>query len=178
MAERISRRATLARIGAGIVMLSVVPVAAGVAAAAFGLADADGHYVVDTGAGLVVGIRKSDGAMSWATYRGRALPNRATRAAFGSGFAGGALVTARRAGDHVVIRACSTDESGVTTYRYLVARKADPAVYLVVHADDGRLTDGPRALAVGQGAAPIPVDLGFLRGLGLLGLTTAQSRVL
>src|SRR5947209_1099337 len=98
MAERLSRRAMLTRVGAGMLVLSAVPITVGAAAASvFGLTDTGRHHVVDTGAGLVFGIRKSDGAMSWATYRGRALPSRAIPAAFGSGFADGALVTARRA---------------------------------------------------------------------------------
>lgn len=166
MAERMSRRATFARVGASLLALVAVRAAASV----FGLTDAGRHHVVDTGAGLVFGVRKSDGAMSWATYRGRALPN---RAAFASGFADGALVTARRTGDHVVVRACATDASGVTTYRYLVARKADPAIYLAVHRDDNQRTDGPRALVVGQRA--VPPDLSFMHGLGLLGLSSAVA---
>jgi hypothetical protein len=112
--------------------------------------------------------------MSWATYRGRALPN---RAAFASGFADGALVTARLAGDHVVVRACATDASGATTYRYLVARRADPAIYLVTHRDDHQATDGPRALVVGRRGTPVPPDLSFLYGLGLLGLTPHAGAV-
>ncbi|MEV6605886.1 hypothetical protein [Kutzneria sp. NPDC051319] len=57
----------------------------------------------------------------------------------------------------------------MTTYRYLVARKADPVIYLAAHTDDNHRTDGPRALVLGQDAAPD--DLDFLYGLGLLGLT-------
>jgi hypothetical protein len=106
----------------------------------FGLTDHDHHYVVDTGAGVTFRVRKPEGA----------------------------LVTARRTGDHIVVRACATDAGGVTTYRYLVARKADPVIYLAVHSDDNRRTDGPRALVLGPGAAPDNLD--FLYGLGLLGL--------
>ena len=164
-AERLSRRALLARMGAGLLALAALPAAA---VSVFGLTDDGRHYVVDTGAGLAFGVRKSDGAMSWATYRGQASPNHTAVPAFA---ADGALVTARRTGDHIVVRACATDASGATTYRYLVARKADPAIYLVVHADDNQPTDGPRALLVAQSAAPKPADLDFLCGLGLLGLT-------
>jgi hypothetical protein len=176
MAERMSRRAALACIAGGILMLAAVPVAAGAAAAStFGLTNTRRHYVVDTGAGLVFGVRKSDGAVSWVTYRGRVLSNRATPATFGSGFADGALVTARSTGDHVIVRACSTDASDVTTYRYLVARKADPAVYLAVHTDGDQPLDEPAVLVVRHGAAPVSANLSFLHGLGLLGLTPRSS---
>ncbi|MEV6611693.1 rhamnogalacturonan lyase B N-terminal domain-containing protein [Kutzneria sp. NPDC051319] len=176
MAEHVSRRAVLACIAGGIVMLPAVPVAAGAAAAStFGFTNARQHYVVDTAAGLVFGVRKSDGAMSWVTYRGRALSNRATPATFGSGFADGALVTARSTGDHVIVRACSTDANDVATYRYLVARKADPAIYLAVHTDGDQPLDGPCVLVVRHGAAPVAANPSFMHGLGLLGLTPSPS---
>ncbi|MEV6605887.1 hypothetical protein [Kutzneria sp. NPDC051319] len=65
MAERLPRRAMLARVGAGLSALTAVPVAATDAApSVFGLADHARHYLVDTGAGAVFEVGKSGGSWS------------------------------------------------------------------------------------------------------------------
>lgn len=166
MADRISRRTSLARIGAGVLALVSLPAALGTGSD-FGHLDAEDHIVVDTGAGLGFGVRKSDGAIAWARHLGRKVRHQNDL-----GFSDGALVTARRAGDHVIVRACATDRSGVTTYRYLVARKNHAAIYAAIHTDDQRPDPRPRALLLGHGTVPDP---SFMYGLGLLGLTAPMA---
>lgn len=128
----LDRRTFLGAIGMGGLALA----ARSLAPNAFGYTSSGGHYIVDTGAGLVFSVDQSNGDLTSLKYNGVELQNQSRFSHIESGLGSGTTVTASQNGSLVVITETATNFYGSgTLVHYLVARSGDPAIYMATYVD-------------------------------------------
>ncbi|WP_083449521.1 rhamnogalacturonan lyase B N-terminal domain-containing protein [Actinoplanes rectilineatus] len=120
---------------AAVALVASVVLAHTARAATFGVTESDGAYIVDTGAGLMFTVSRTNGDMTSMTYEGRELlSGRASHVQ--SGFGSDTEVTAEVRGDTIVVTEHAPDfYTDGEIYHYLVVREDQNNIYMATWVD-------------------------------------------
>lgn len=161
------------------IILTCMLAPAAPAFAAFGLTDSGGKYTVDTGAGLVFRVNKSNGDIDSITYNGTQLQQQSPWSHISSGL-GSVTATGSVIGGNVVKLSFSTS----TLTHYLIARSGYNNLYMATHITAEPSVGELRFIARLQSAAlpnsPVYSDLrgntGAIESSDVFGMSNGHTR--